>query len=66
VLQTHLPTSLADLTGLAAGIGIVLLARSPEGILGMPWLTNRVRLPFGTVEHDVALLGVEREVANVA
>ena len=35
VLQTHLPTSLADLTGLAAGIGIVLLARSPDGILGM-------------------------------
>ena len=31
VLQTHLPTSLADLTGLAAGIGIVLLARSPRG-----------------------------------
>ena len=35
VLQTHLPASLADLTGLAAGIGIVLLARSPDGIVGM-------------------------------
>ena len=35
MLQTHLPTSLADLTGLAAGIGIILLARSPDGILGM-------------------------------
>jgi branched-chain amino acid transport system permease protein len=66
VLQTHLPTSLADLTGLAAGIGIVLLARSPEGILGMTWLTNRVRLPFGNEERDVTLQGVEREVANAA
>src|SRR5580692_7663797 len=42
VLQTHLPTSLADLIGLTAGIGIVLLARHPEGVLGMTWLTNRV------------------------
>ena len=52
VLQTHLPTSLADLTGLAAGIGIVLLARSPEGILGMTWLANRVHLPFGYEEDE--------------
>jgi branched-chain amino acid transport system permease protein len=66
VLQTHLPTSLADLTGLAAGIGIVLLARSPDGILGMSWLTNRVRLPFGDESADVGLLRVEREVANAA
>ena len=40
MLQTHLPSSLADLTGLAAGIGIVLLANSPDGLLGMPWLTE--------------------------
>ncbi|HEX4434549.1 MAG TPA: ABC transporter permease [Acidimicrobiales bacterium] len=66
VLQTHLPASLADLTGLAAGIGIVLLARSPEGILGMSWLTNRVRLPFGEAENELGLLSVEREVANAA
>ena len=66
VLQTHLPTSLADLTGLAAGIGIVLLARSPDGILGMSWLTNRVHLPFGDEGTDVGLLRVEREVANAA
>jgi branched-chain amino acid transport system permease protein len=66
VLQTHLPTSLADLTGLAAGIGIVLLARSPEGILGMPSLTNRVRLPFGDAPTEPAPLALEREVANVA
>ena len=56
VLQTHLPTSLADLTGLAAGIGIVLLARSPDGILGMSWLTNRIHLPFGDEDLTVGLL----------
>ena len=66
VLQTHLPTSLADLTGLAAGIGIVLLARSPDGILGMSWLTNRVHLPFGDEGNELGLLRVEREVANAA
>jgi branched-chain amino acid transport system permease protein len=66
ILQTHLPSSLADLTGLAAGIGIVLLARSPEGILGMSWLTNRVRLPFGDAPAEGGLVSLEREVAHVA
>ncbi len=66
VLQTHLPTSLADLTGLAAGIGIVLLARSPEGILGMSFVTNRVRLPFGDAQDEVGFVALEREVANAA
>ncbi len=66
VLQTHLPTSLADLTGLAAGIGIVLLARSPDGILGLPWLTDRVRLPFGHEDDEISLRTVEPEVANAA
>jgi branched-chain amino acid transport system permease protein len=66
VLQTHLPTSLADLVGLAAGIGIVLLARHPEGVLGMTWLTNRVRLPFGDAENEAGPIVVEREVVNAA
>jgi branched-chain amino acid transport system permease protein len=66
VLQTHLPASLADLTGLAAGIGIVLLARSPDGILGMPWLTNRVRLPLGDQPGEVGSLLVDGEVARAA
>ena len=64
MLQTHLPTSLADLTGLAAGIGIVLLARSPDGILGMTWLTNRVHLPFGDEPAGAGELLVDREVAR--
>jgi branched-chain amino acid transport system permease protein len=66
VLQTHLPTPLADLVGLAAGIGIVLLARHPEGVLGMRWLTNRVRLPFGDAEKEAGPIVVEREVVNAA
>ena len=65
VLQTHLPASLADLTGLAAGIGIVLLGRSPDGILGMAWLTSRVRLPFGD-EEPVGELVLDHEVARAA
>jgi branched-chain amino acid transport system permease protein len=66
VLQTHLPTSLADLVGLAAGIGIVLLARHPEGVLGMTWLTNRLRLPFGDAANQVEPVAMEREVASAA
>jgi branched-chain amino acid transport system permease protein len=46
VLQTHLPGWLADVAGVAAGIGIVALARSPDGILGFEWLVAHVRLPF--------------------
>ena len=66
VLQTHLPTSLADLVGLTAGIGIVLLARHPEGVLGMTWLTNRVRLPFGDTDNEVEVMAMESEVASAA
>jgi branched-chain amino acid transport system permease protein len=66
VLQTHLPTSLADLTGLAAGIGIVLLARSPDGILGMQWLTNRFHLPFADDPGQPRDLVLDHEVANAA
>jgi hypothetical protein len=66
VLQTHLPTSLADLTGLAAGIGIILLARSPDGILGMQWLTNRVHLPFADDQGQPRDLVLDHEVAHAA
>ncbi len=66
VLQTHLPRSLADLTGLAAGIGIVLLARHPDGILGMEWLTSRVHLPFGDQPADPETLLLDREMARAA
>jgi branched-chain amino acid transport system permease protein len=66
VLQTHLPASLADITGLAAGIGIIVLARYPEGILGMEWLTRRVSLPFGDVTAPAGEITLTQEVASAA
>jgi branched-chain amino acid transport system permease protein len=66
VFQTHLPSSLADLTGLAAGIGIILLANFPDGILGIPWFTDHVRLPFAGREPVTAPLRLESEVARAA
>ncbi|HXY27798.1 MAG TPA: ABC transporter permease [Acidimicrobiales bacterium] len=66
VLQTHLPASLADVTGLAAGIGIFLLARHPEGILGIEWLTRRISLPFGEEPAPAAQLLLEQDVARAA
>ena len=65
VLQTHLPASLADLTGLAAGVGIILLGRSPDGILGLDWLVNHVRLPFSGERHGSSELLVSQDVAHV-
>ena len=44
--QTQLPSGLSGLTGLVAGVGIILLGRSPEGVLGFPGLSGRIRLPF--------------------
>jgi branched-chain amino acid transport system permease protein len=44
--ETHLPAAYAGLTGLVAGVGIVLLGRSADGVLGLPQLRGRVRLPF--------------------
>jgi branched-chain amino acid transport system permease protein len=66
VLQTHLPSSLADLTGLAAGIGIIVLANSPDGLLGIPWLSDRVSLPFSTQAPEPQPLLLDKEVARVA
>ena len=66
VLQVHLPASLADITGLAAGIGIILLARDPEGILGMEWLTRRVSLPFGDATAGTDELVLAQDGARAA
>ena len=49
VLATHLPPALADLTGLVAGVGITLLGRSPDGVLGLALMIDRLRLPFTRV-----------------
>jgi hypothetical protein len=66
VLQTHLPASLADLTALAAGIGIILLANFNDGILGIPWLTSHVSLPFADDARDLAPLRLDSGVARAA
>ncbi len=64
VLQTHLPASLADLTGLAAGIGIIVLANFPDGLLGIPWLSDRVSLPFSDRAREPQPLLLDQEVAR--
>jgi branched-chain amino acid transport system permease protein len=65
VLQTHLPASLADLTGLAAGVGIILLGRSPDGILGLDWLVAHVHLPFSGERTSTPELLLNQDVAHV-
>jgi branched-chain amino acid transport system permease protein len=40
VLAPHLPEAFADLVGLAAGVGIFLLSRNPDGILSLPFVTR--------------------------
>jgi branched-chain amino acid transport system permease protein len=64
LLQTHLPASLADLTGLAAGIGIIVLANFPDGLLGIPWLSDRVSLPFSDQVSEPQPLLLDQEVAR--
>jgi branched-chain amino acid transport system permease protein len=66
VLQTHLPSSLADLTGLAAGIGIIVLANFPDGLLGIPWFTDRVSLPFADELPGSQPFVLDGEVARAA
>ncbi len=66
VLQTHLPSSLADLTGLAAGIGIIILANFPDGVIGIPWLSDHVNLPFADRPETAQLPLLDGEVARAA
>jgi branched-chain amino acid transport system permease protein len=66
VLSTHLPKSLADLTGLAAGIGIIVLANFDDGLLGIPWLRNHVSLPFADEESLAAPLMIDSGVPRAA
>jgi branched-chain amino acid transport system permease protein len=66
VLQTHLPTSLADLTGLAAGIGIIVLANFPDGLLGIPYFSDRVKLPFADRDPGTQPLVLDGELSRAA
>jgi hypothetical protein len=42
--------------GLFAGVGIVLIGRAANGILGIDWLTDRVRLPWVAREETAPLV----------
>ena len=43
--SSHLPWWGTGLTGVAAGVGISLMANVPDGVLGVPWLVRNVRIP---------------------
>lgn len=59
VASSHLPQALTDLTGLAAGAGIVLLGRNADGIFGYHW-----RVPFAKNSVE-PLSGDESELLDV-
>jgi branched-chain amino acid transport system permease protein len=42
--------------GLFAGVGIVLIGRAANGILGIDWLTDRLRLPWVAREETAPLV----------
>ena len=43
--SSQLPWWGIGLAGILAGVGIALMANVPDGILGIPWLTEHVRIP---------------------
>jgi hypothetical protein len=43
--SSHLPWWGVGLSGIAAGIGISLMANVPDGIVAIPWLTEHLRIP---------------------
>ena len=43
--SSQLPWWGVGLAGILAGVGIALMANVPDGILGIPWLTEHVRIP---------------------
>ena len=57
VLTAHLPGWTVGLPGAAVGVGINILAFHPDGVMGIPWLNARFRLPFG----DQAFLIPQRD-----
>ncbi len=65
VAETHLPRALSGLTFLAAGLGIFLIGRTPDGIVGavLPWA--RRHLPLGSgAGADTPAGGPEVELAE--
>jgi len=45
---SHLPWWGTGLTGVVAGVGISMMANVPDGVLGVPWLTQHLRIPYLT------------------
>ena len=43
--SSQLPWWGIGLAGILAGVGIALMANVPDGVLGIPWLTEHVRIP---------------------
>ncbi|MEI8051907.1 MAG: ABC transporter permease, partial [Actinomycetes bacterium] len=43
--SSHLPWWGTGLTGVAAGVGISLMANVPDGIVGVPWINAHLRIP---------------------
>lgn len=59
---------LVDIAGLVAGVGIIALGRLPHGMLSIPWVTERVRLPWVKEEPLARLtpMAVAGEADHVA
>ena len=42
----HLPWWGVGITGIVAGVGISLMANTPDGIVPIPWLNRNLRIPY--------------------
>ena len=62
--SSHLPWWGVGLTGIAAGIGISLMANVPDGIVAIPWLTEHLRIPGLSAPRTPALLSSSTETTN--
>jgi branched-chain amino acid transport system permease protein len=43
---SHLPWWGVGITGIAAGVGISLMANTPDGIVPIPWINEHLRVPY--------------------
>ena len=62
--SSHLPWWGVGLTGIAAGIGISLMANVPDGIVAIPWLTEHLRIPGLSAPRTPELLTSTKEPAG--
>jgi branched-chain amino acid transport system permease protein len=50
--STQLPWWGVGLTGVAAGLGITLMANVPDGIVAIPWVNEHLRVPYLSIPSD--------------